>query len=324
MARGVVVIGASAGGVDALLKLTSSLTPDFPAPILVVLHIGPHRSILPQLISDRGPMSAAHAVDGEPLTTGRIHVAPPDNHMLVEDDHIRIYAGPKENHSRPAIDPLFSTAALFHGPGVAGLVLTGRLDDGTAGLQAIKSCGGVVMVQDPEEAEEPSMPRSALKHVQVDHCARLDLLAPLLHEFARAAPGRGPRPCHSGPLAHEIQLARGEGDPLSHMEALGQPSTFTCPDCGGALWELRDSAPVRYRCHTGHAFTLRTLQHAQSEATDQELWAALRALQEKEFLLRRLARAVGTEPGESAHFTARADEIERRAENLRGLIEHNQ
>ena len=321
MPRGVVVIGASAGGVDALLSLAGRLPADFAAPILVCQHIGPHRSILPELMAARGALPAAHAQDGEALEDGRIHVAPPDVHMLVEGDRIALHRGPKENHTRPAIDPLFTTAALSHGAGVAGVVLSGRLDDGTAGLQAIKECGGMAIVQDPGEAEEPSMPRSAMRYVPVDHCARLEAIVPLLEAFARDAASRQPQRCDVARLLHERALFEGQGDPVSHLEAIGRPTTFVCPDCKGGLWEVRDSMPVRFRCHTGHAFTLRTLQFAQSEQTDAALWGALRALQEKELLLRRLATMRGADELEPSDLNSRADDVEARARRLRELID---
>ena len=176
----IVVIGASMGGVPALRTLVSSLPEDFPAPLLVVLHIGNFPSILPELLAARCPLTAAHAVDGEKLEPGRIYIAPPDQHMVVDGRTVRLNRGPKEHHSRPAIDPLFVSAALSHGPGVIGVILTGMLDDGTSGLQAIKRCGGVAIVQDPKEAEAPSMPLSALRHVRVDHCAPVADIAALL------------------------------------------------------------------------------------------------------------------------------------------------
>jgi two-component system chemotaxis response regulator CheB len=168
--RDLIVIGASAGAVPVLLELATRLPADFPAAVLVVLHVGAHRSVLPDLLKGCGPLRARHAVDGQALQPGTIEVAPPDQHMLVEGRRIRLQHGPKENHARPAIDPLFRSAALAQGPHVIGVLLSGRLDDGTAGLLAIKQSGGVAVVQDPADAEHPEMPRSALAHVDVDCC----------------------------------------------------------------------------------------------------------------------------------------------------------
>ena len=210
---GLVVIGASAGGVSALLKLSSALPAQFPAPILVVLHIGANPSVLPMLLSAHGNNRAVHAEDGQVLEKATVYVAPPDHHMLVHDGRIRLSRGAKEHHTRPAIDPLFRSAALARGPGAVGVVLTGRLDDGTAGLKAIKKRGGVALVQDPAEAEHPGMPRSALQTVAVDHCLPLEGIAAQLERLvappaaqATAAASAAPDP------AYEIAVFDGEGD----------------------------------------------------------------------------------------------------------------
>jgi len=200
--RDVVVVGASAGGVQVLLDLAASLPGQFPACVLVVLHVGAHRSLMPELMSARGPLRASHPEDGQPLQPGAIFVAPPDHHMLVDDGLIRLTRGAKENHARPAIDPLFRSAALACGPRVVGVLLSGRLDDGTAGLQAIKRCGGLAVVQDPDDAEQPEMPRSAMAHVDVDVCVAGARLGQVLADLVRRpatlpAPGtraRQPRP----------------------------------------------------------------------------------------------------------------------------------
>lgn len=284
----VVVVGASVGGVAALTALAAHLPADFAAPLLVVLHTGSHPSLLPELMAGRGPLPAAHAVNGERLQAGRIYIAPPDHHMLVDEGRVRLTRGPKEHHTRPAIDPLFLSTALHFGPAAIGVVLSGTLEDGTAGLQAIKACGGVAMVQEPAEAQAPGMPLSALRYVQVDHCLPLQTLADMLTVLARA-PVR-PVPQDRPPrLLHEQQLASGEGDFVQHLEAIAQPTPFVCPDCKGGLWQITDSAPVRYRCHTGHAFTLKTLQQALTETMDSALWTAVRALQEQSVLLAMLA-----------------------------------
>ena len=320
-----VVVGASLGGVQALQTLASMLPADFAAPLLVVLHIGSHRSILPQLLSARGPLPAAHAADGEPLAPGRILVAPPDRHLLVRDGRVHLDPGPKEHFSRPAIDPLFRSAALSHGPGVVGVVLTGLLDDGTNGLQVIKACGGVAVVQDPADAFEPSMPQSALRYVEVDHCVRLDELAGTLAQLLAAPRGHaGPgEPAPEAHAAHELDLLLARGDPMKHLEAIGSPSTFVCPECRGSLWVIQGAQPHRYRCHTGHAFTLRTLEHAQSIATGEALWTAVRALQEKEKLMEQVAlqrRAEG-DAREAERLEAGARAIAQQAGVLRRLIE---
>lgn len=317
-----VVVGASAGGVHALQALASALPADFPAALLVVLHVGSQPSILPQLLARRGPLPATHASAGELITAGHIHVAPPDHHLLVVGDRLRLSRGPKEHHSRPAIDPLFRSAALIMGPAVVGVVLTGRLDDGTAGLQAIKECGGIAVVQEPADAAEPSMPASALRYVQIDHCVPLAALAGLLTSLVRADPVLAVAPA-ARIAAHEHALYLSHGVPMEHLQAVAVPSPFVCPDCSGGLWEISGVQPRRYRCHTGHAYTLRTLQHAQHQATDEAMWGALRALQEKEILLRTVLeqhRAEG-DPAGSARVEGAMREAAQQATVLRGLLE---
>lgn len=302
---GLVVIGASAGGVAALMTLVSMLPGDFPWAILIVLHIGQHRSVLPQLLSERGPLRAAHAQHEERIVAGRIYVAPPDRHLLVDDGHMALSKGPKEHFTRPAIDPLFLSTALAYGPMAIGVILSGTLEDGTAGLQAIKECGGLAVVQDPGDAHKADMPRSALKYVAVDHCVPVSSMAQLLVKLSHRDVMNAPcsRPPH---LLHEQALALAQGNPREHLAAIGHPSTFVCPDCSGSLWQLDTGRPIQFRCHTGHAFTLKTLQNALAEAANTAMWTAVRALQEQGFLLETLIashREAG-EDAEAAHLEA--------------------
>lgn len=321
----IVVIGTSAGGVSALQKLAAGLPSDFPAPILTVLHIGTHPSVLPQLLTLAGPLPADHAVHGTALLPGRIYVAPPDHHMTIDGNTIRLSRGPKEHHARPAIDPLFLSAAMAYRSAVIGVILTGMLDDGTAGLQAIKECGGVAVVQDPDDALAPSMPLSALRHVEVDHCIPLSVLPRLLVSLATMpAPAIGGAPTREVErLKHEQAIALAEGNVMEHLASIGTPSTFVCPDCHGDLWEINGANPPRYRCHTGHAFSLRSLQHTLSIATDEAIWNALRALQEKSLLLQRMARfqqMAGAE--EDARIIHKmATKVEQQVSLLRNLLE---
>lgn len=318
----IVVVGASAGGVRALQVLASSLPAAFPAPILVVQHIGANPSILPQLLTHAGPLPAAHGEDGEALAPGRIRVAPPDHHMLVEGGRIRLSRGPKEQYARPAIDPLFRSAAVSCRERTIGVLLTGALDDGTAGLQDIKSMGGIAVVQEPRDAEVPSMPESALRYVDVDHRAPVASIGPLLASLAAqpacAAPGAARRE-----LVEENEILLGKGDFMEHLRAIAAPSTFTCPECHGALWEVKDANPRRFRCHTGHGFSLRALQHAQGTEADEALWSAMRALQEKQLLLESLAageREAG-DAGKARRIVEEAERVRAHGEALRRLIE---
>jgi two-component system chemotaxis response regulator CheB len=311
-----VVIGASAGGVNALLTIAGQLPPGFAAPVCIAQHIGRDPSLLPELLGYRGANPARHASNGERLVPGTLHVAPPDCHLLVEDGIVRLNRGPKENHARPAIDPLFRSAAFSHGPRVIGILLTGQMDDGTAGLQAIKDCGGTVIVQDPATAEEPEMPRNALMHVAVDHCVPLDRIAPLLVQLVQGDAGIAAPPV---PLQVAREVAINQGDAtVQQLEGIASPSTLTCPDCGGNLWEMKDHRPLRYRCHTGHAFSPVSLARAQQDVAEQALWSAVRALREREILLRRLA-GVATGLGDAAQVGAAQAEADRLQQQSRVL-----
>jgi two-component system chemotaxis response regulator CheB len=320
-----ILIGASAGGVHAMLELVATLPPAFPAPILLVQHIGSHRSQLAQLLSDRGANRAVEARDGEQPAPGIIHVAPPDHHMLIERGRIRLTRGPKEHHARPAIDPLFRSAALDLGPRAIGVVLTGMLDDGSAGLGFVRQCGGTTVVQDPADAAEPGMPRAALAATPVDHVVPLAAMAGLLLRLARACPP-SPSPPHAAPVAASpharMEHAVSFGDhTMQDLRTIAQPSTFSCPDCGGVLFELDDRSPVRYRCHTGHAFSLLTLLASLEQMTDVALWAAVRALREKEGLLRRLAEVEGAHDREAAAgCLAEADDLARTVDVFRQVM----
>lgn len=301
----IIVLGASAGGISAILALASKLEADFPVPILLVQHIGAHRSELDKLISARGPNRAVMGRDGQTPEPGVIHVAPSDHHMFVEDGKIRLSRGPKENYARPAVDPLFRSVALEFGQRAIGVILTGRLDDGTVGLRAIKDCGGLAVVQDPKDAHAPEMPGNALKYVAADHVVTLDMMAPLLGRLAMSKVAHKPLAA-CGDLREEHLASQGN-DATARLPAIAAPSAFSCPDCGGVLFEMRSKSPVRYRCHTGHAYTLDNLAHGQQEATDTALWTSIRALQEKQMLLRRKAQV---SPGpEALQALQEADEL---------------
>jgi len=307
--RDIIVIGASSGGVRLLLDMAAALPVPVPASILLVQHIGTHESVLPELLMRRGRNPALHARSGLSIEAGQIYVAPPDHHMLVVGKEIRLTREAKENHTRPAIDPLFRSAAISMGPRVIGVVLSGRLDDGTAGLQAVKACGGLAVVQEPKDAEAPDMPASASANVAVDHYVTSATLVETLMRLVDE-PVSVPRIAVPPELMCEFQLSAGEGDTMEKLDAIGRPSKIICPDCNGVLWEINDSRPQRYRCHTGHAYTQRTLEHTQAGRVDEALWTALRALHEREALLSTMA---GT-------FRAQRDDHE--AQRLEAEAEH--
>ena len=318
----VIVIGTSAGGVPALLQLVQDLPHDLDAAVLIVLHVGANASMLPQLLGARCQWKTAHAQHGESPRAGAIYVAPPDHHLLLDAQRMQLTRGPKENHARPAIDPLFRSAALSWGRCVIGVILTGQLDDGSAGLQAIKECGGITVVQNPLTAAQPGMPRAAMAAVQPDLCVDLRDMGAALARIARTAPPHGPMPRPSRRIWHEVRINK-EEDVMSHVQQIGTPSSLTCPDCGGALFEIDDAQPLRFRCHIGHALSAESLHSQQDELTEQMLRGGVRALQEREMLLRRLA-LVSRGSGrlrEALVGEHRADEVREQALSLRRFIE---
>ena len=319
----IVVIGASAGGVTATLRLASALPPRFPAPIVVVQHIGAQPSRLSELLNARGPNVAVNAAEGVVPVAGTIYVAPPDHHVLLRNGCLRLTKSAKENHARPAIDPLFRSAAIEYGPQAIGVILTGMLDDGAAGLRAIKECGGIAVVQDPDDAHEPSMPRSAMAATEVDHVVEIDALAGLLTDLVHQHQRQRQR--HEGSMKEpplrliREQAAGDSGNALEFLKDIGKPSTFSCPDCGGVMFELDDKRPLRFRCHTGHAYSMLSLAARQEEIADQALWSALRAMQEKEAGLRRMAERLRPGLGQREQVLQEAELLAEATRTLRGF-----
>jgi two-component system chemotaxis response regulator CheB len=274
--RDIIVLGASAGGVAALQRLCASLPADLPAAIFIVQHVSPSaRSMLPELLSRAGPLPARSPADGDPIKSGNIYVAAPDFHMLLRSDRILMRRGPTENRTRPAANALFRSAALAFGGRVIGVVLTGLLDDGTEGLIAIKAAGGLSIVQDPADAEWPSMPRNALKRDHVDRSLPLSEIGPLLARLTREQAGPGiPLPDE---YRIEDQIAAQEFAVMeSDIVTPGQPSHISCPDCGGVLNQIVVDNEIRFRCQVGHAFTPIGLAAAQSEELERALGIAAR------------------------------------------------
>lgn len=319
--RDLVVIGASAGGVDALQAVVASLPAEFPAAVLVVLHVSAAgTSVLPQILSRTGPLPATFATDGEELRRGQIYVAPADHHMLIHDTRLQLTQGPRENGHRPAIDPLFRSAARAGDGRVIGVVLSGLLDDGAAGLRFIKQHGGTAVVQDPEEALFPSMPHAALRATAADRIAvaadigqaLCDLIEePILVEAAHPSPVPSDRDVDG--------LDRVEADPADVADLLiGPPSALTCPECGGALWEEDDGGIVRYSCHVGHAYSLVSLMEAQGSTLEMTLWSAVRALEERADLHRRLSRRTSSSRVEQ--YEEQARQAEEHARALRAML----
>jgi two-component system chemotaxis response regulator CheB len=320
--RNIIVVGCSVGGVEALQQLVAGLPKDFPASLFVVLHLSPQStSVLPEILRRAGPLQALHPKDGEAIRTGKIYIAPPDNHLILEDGRVRVMRGPKENRHRPAVDPLFRSAARWYGPRVIGVVLTGSLDDGTAGLLVIKKRGGIAIVQDPNEAVAPGMPQSALDIVPVDYVATINQIPQLLQKLAAVEVsdnGTG----KSSRMQKETQFAELDMNAIEDENRPGVPSPFGCPECGGVLWELGGEEMLRFRCRVGHAYTAGSLGVEQSEAVEGALWAAMRALEEGASLARRMAEnaARGKHGKLESRFRQSAQAKMEHAEVLRKLI----
>ena len=323
--RDVIVIGASAGGVTALLDLVKTLPADFPAPVFVVQHLAPDSpSILPQLLSAVSELPVKHPQNGETVKPGTIYVAPPDHHLLLEDDQLLVARGPKENRFRPSIDALFRSAAYTYGPRVIGVVLTGYLDDGTSGLWSVQRMGGLTVVQDPLDAQQPSMPTNALEFVVADHVVPLAQLGPLLVRLtAKPAPAKPKLPADQLDLLKiEFTIAKqGGGFELGIIDK-GQLTPFTCPDCHGALTQLIEGKLIRYRCHTGHAYTVSALLSEVTESVESLLYQSMRGLEETTMILQNLGTQFTdrAKPEVAALFLRKADETGRQARVVHAFI----
>jgi two-component system, chemotaxis family, protein-glutamate methylesterase/glutaminase len=306
--RGVVAVGASAGGVEALTHLAAGLPNDLPYAILIALHLPPSGpSVLARILDRNGPLPAEAATDGAELTPGRIYVAVPDRHLLVSDHRVVVSEGMTENGHRPAINALFRSAALSYGPNAIGILLSGVLDDGELGLAAIRSRDGTTVVQHPDDALYPSMPINALQAGVVDHQVTAINVGALLAKLAdREIRQQDMEPDESMEIENRIAMGRRFSTPFD-AEALGPHSGYTCPDCSGSLMSVRDN---NYRCHVGHAWTADALLTARDDEIENALWVALRSLREKATLSRRLASHVG--PGIlHRRYSDLADEADR-------------
>jgi two-component system chemotaxis response regulator CheB len=288
--RDVVVVGASAGGMEALECLLGGLPSTFPAAVLVVLHIPPHSpSQLHSALASATVLPVKVAEDGERILPGHVYVAPTDRHLLVEPECLRVTRGPRENRMRPAVDVLFRSAAHTFGRRVIGIVLSGSLDDGTAGLWAVKDRGGLAIVQSPEDAGHAAMPESALRHVEVDCTLPVTAMPALLQQLTREAiPASGEEPLASEAMGIETEVALAGNALHGGVMLLGPLSPHTCPECHGVLVRVQEGPIARYRCHTGHAFSLQTLLAGLNDEIDDGLWSALRAIEERILLLREL------------------------------------
>ena len=318
----IVVMGASAGGIEALRTVVSGLPKDLPSAVFVVLHMGPDSpGLLHQILGRASDISVVSPHDKERILTRRVYVAPPDRHLIIEPGVICLSRGPKENRFRPAIDPLFRSAGSVYGPRAIGVILTGGLDDGTAGLWALKQLGGTSVVQDPADALFPSMPESALRYVAVDYCVSLSEIAPLLVRLTEAPAeekGRYDVPEHVG---IEVKIAKQDPAIDQDVRDIWEKSSFTCPECHGVLLQLKEGNRERFRCHTGHAFSEDSLLAFITEGVEESLWTTIRNIEESVLLMRHMATHLREhDPKAAQAFLLKAEEARKRSELVRQAV----
>lgn len=319
-----VVIGGSAGSFPVLRQIVRDLPADLPATVFICTHKPAHLpSYQAELLGAESALPVSLPVDGQPVEQRHIYLAPPDRHLLMIDRTIRLGIGPRENLVRPAIDPLFRSAALWSGSRTIGVILSGMLNDGAAGMQAVGEAGGLTVVQHPGDAEAPSMPTAALEVVEVDHVARGDQIGMLLTELVAApAPPGKPAPAD---LDLEIEIALGHRLGGARLREIAEPSTLSCPHCQGVLSTIKKSGPLRYRCQIGHGFTAETLLEAQGNPLHEALTLSMRMMEE------RLSIAEGMARDAQAHgrttlaefYETRVAEYRRHADALREAINYS-
>jgi len=320
------VIGGSAGGLEALVAVLEGLPRSLNASIFAVLHTSPQSGgALPQILQRTATLPVAFGVDGEKVERGKVYVAPPDHHLTLPDGILSVARGPRENGFRPAVDPLFRSAAKEYRERVVGVVLSGGMDDGTFGLIAVKEAGGTAIVQHPYEAFVPSMPLSAIQNVEVDHIVRAGDIPALLIQATEAGLRTGPERIRPQPRMEK------EADPTQRdidlsavpPDAIGDsPSKFVCPECGGPLWAVEESGLTRYRCFTGHGFTPDTLLAAQDGKLENALWSAVRVLMERAALHRQLSQRTASRGMKASadRYQERAQQEEKHANVIREML----
>ena len=319
----IIVIGGSTGGFEAFKIIVKNLPPDFNTPVFIVWHMSPDvRGILPDVLNRLNTIYAAHAYNNEEIKPNRIYVAPPDHHMLIEDGKILVTHGPKENRFRPAIDPLFRSAAYTYGNRVIGVILSGALDDGTWGLWTIKHHGGIAVVQNPNDAEVPSMPENALVHVQPDHCVPVADIAELLVRLTKEKLTDKKEVMKDDQVKKEIHVAEENGAAEMELFRMGELTPFTCPECHGVLAKFTNGNLSRFRCHTGHAYSLDTLMAAISETIEESLYSAIRGIDESIMLLNHVGDhfAEANNPKLAALYFRKAQEAKDRGDAVRKTV----
>jgi two-component system chemotaxis response regulator CheB len=318
----IIVIGGSSGALEELRKIVAMLPADLPASIFVTLHTSPESpGILADILSRAGTLRAKHPEHGEEIRPGTIYVAPPDSHLLVNSGYVKVSRGPRENRHRPAIDPMFRTAARAYRSRVAAIVLSGMLDDGSAGLMAVRAAGGLGIAQDPAEALSTEMPSRAIEYAGADYVLPIQEIASLIVTLADESLPTGSTPAEAAmPQRKANKKDKADLQKDANEQKEGTPSTFACPECRGVLWEVEEGKLLRFRCRVGHAYTAAALEL--SETAENALWVSLRTLEEKAALLRRMAAK--TSPRIAASYNDQAKEYDAHAQTIRSLLIENQ
>lgn len=320
--KDIIVIGGSAGAIEPIRSILARLPKDFPAALFIVIHTSADSpGVLNSIFDSAGPLPAVFPNGEQKISRGRIYVGRPDHHLIIERGRVGSAKGPKENRFRPAIDPLFRSAAQTYGPRVIGIVFSGGLDDGTSGLWTVKQMGGTAIVQDPQEALVSSMPQSAMNHVRVDHVLPAVEIAPLLLKLVSTpADAKEADSVVPDDVVIEVKIAIADSAMDAGVLRLGSPSNYACPECHGVLLEVKERPPIRFRCHTGHAYTLESLMSEMDEMIEESLWNAIRALEERSLLLRQADSHLAGSHVSDKEYLRRAEESQQRADAVREVV----
>ncbi len=313
-------MGGSQGAIETLIEIVSHLPPQFRTPVFVVIHLPINAdSYLPKILSRKGPLPAIHPRDGSEIVPGKIYVAPPDCHLTLESQKVRVKRGPRENRHRPAIDPLFRTGARSFGPNLIGVLLSGNLDDGSAGLLAVRRRGGIAIVESPATALAGDMPQHAMDYAGADYVLPASKIAGKLIELTRRGHMKKSMPAKKNISSESKEIRQHEHSSNSN-EGNGKPSVFACPECHGVLWEVKDGKLVRYRCRVGHAYSADSLKGELDQSAERAMWAAMRALEEKAAMTQRLLSSMKGPKSYLQRLQEQAEADENNAHVIRDMI----
>ncbi len=320
--RNIFVIGGSAGSITSLRAIFSQIKADFEGTILVAIHLHPHlRSHLDRVLAEKSEIPIELATHGKTLEKGKAYLCVPNRHILVDEEKIILTNGPRENRVKPAIDPLFRSAAFYHRSKTTGIILSGTLDDGSAGLLAVKDCGGLSIVEDPETAQFKEMPKNAKAIASIDHIASPEEIGQLIYEISRSPAPAPPKHIPEN-LEAEVKISIRSQSDIDLQNELGNQVPYICPECSGPLWEMKEKRQKRYRCHTGHAYSLKNLAAGQEEALEESLWAALRTLEEKARTLKTISKEAKRELDDdmATHYEHQSESLYQQTEHLRNFL----